>query len=436
MDMATVTVMATDRLRRSERRGRRLMNGPETDRKKLAHYVLIGAVTLLAALAAFTNALGSVTKVSHPNVAVRFDPSQPVALTALADESLLGADEQKARKDAVRYAKAAIAASPLSPAAVRVIGLAVADAKRPMIEKQLMVLSRKLSRRDLGAHLWWIEYHVGLGQAAEALRSYDLALRTSMAARTLLLPILYSALADRQLQDELVPYLKSERSWVPELIIFATATGRSSTRLVRPLVESGSYPRTTEFSRLARQMMENLLANGDFEGVERVYGALPVDRRQLVQASFSKGSVDQQYVPVSWDLSGRATTGAELEVADIEGAVPQYKIRAFTGPGGVKTAARKLLFLKPGRYQLASTASVILSAPQQEVKWVLTCVSMTGDTPVLEHTLVFGQKKNSVPSTFEIPSGCPAQWLQLQMSAEGDVSGLEILVNFIDLKRI
>ena len=434
--MATVTVMATDRRRKTKREPRSWLDSLTIDRATLARYALIGLVSVIAAGAAFANALGAVTKASHPEVAIRFDSRQPAALAALADESLLRADKPKAREDAVGYARAALAASPLSPAAVRIIALATADPKRPLAEKQLMALSRKLSRRDLGAHLWWIEYHVGLGQAGEALKSYDLALRTSMAARSLLLPILYTALENPQIQDGLVPYLKAERSWVPELIIYATATGRSAARLVRPLVQSGNYPRTAEFSRLARQTMENLIASGDFVDVERIYAALPTDPGLLVQAGFSKASADQQYVPVSWELSGLSTSGAELEVIEGEDGRTQSRIRAFTGPGGVTTTARKLLFLKPGRYQLASTASVTLSAPQQDAKWVLTCASKAGGTPLLSHPLIAGQTRNSAPSSFEIQGNCPAQWLQLQMSAEGDISGSEILVNFIDLKRL
>lgn len=432
MAMGTVTAMV--RLRKNSRNRQTFLSRVSKDRRTISRYVLVGGVSLLVAVGAFANALGNVTKVSHPAVALRYDGSQVTALTAVADESLLKASQPNARWKAKRYAVEAVRASPLAPAALRILGLAVADAKRPLEERPLLELSRKLSRRDFGAHLWWIEYHVGKGQEKEALQSYDLALRTSIPARSILIPVLYSALQNREIQGELVPYLREKRAWVPELVIYATASGRSVSRLVWPLVASGNYPRSEEFSRLARQTMENLLANGDVSGVQRIYAVLPrADRSLLVQAKFSKAAADEQFIPVAWDLNGSSTAGAEMEGSESPGGQTKYMLRAFAGSGESDTVARKLLFLKPGKYRFASTASVTVTAPQQVAKWVLICIAKS-DIPLLSHDLLANQKPTSEASGFDIPVGCPAQILNLQMAAEGGLSGAEILVNLVDIK--
>ncbi len=434
--MVTVMVMVTAmvRLRKNRRHRQSFLSPVPKERATIVRYVLIVGVTFLITFGAFANALSNVTKVSHPAVALRFNGSQPAALTALADENLINASQPKALNAAVRYATEAVRVSPLAPAALRILGLTSADARWPLAERPLLALSRKLSRRDLGTHLWWIEYYVGKGQAKETLQNYDLALRTSIPARSILLPVLYSALEYPEIQSELVHYLKEERAWVPELIIYATGSAHSVSRLVKPLVASGSYPRTEEFSHLARQTMENLIANGDFSGVEKVYAALPnADRNLLVQAKFSKEAANDQHIPVAWDLNGSSTAGAEMDGGQGSTGQSKYSLRAFAGAGESDTVARKLLFLKPGKYRFASTATVTLAAPQQEAAWVLSCIT-TSDVPLLSHNLVANQKPTPDTSDFQVPIGCPAQTLTLHLAAEGGMSGTEILVNLVDIK--
>lgn len=421
------------RPRKNSRRERSLFSFTTIDRASVTRYALLGGLTLLVAAGAFANALGNVTKISHPVVALRFDGSQPAALTALADESLLDASRPEARRAAERYARDAVRVSPLAPGALRILGLATADVRRPLAEMPLLAMSQRLSRRDLGAHLWWIEYYVGKGQAKKALQSYDLALRTSIPARSILLPVLYSALENPEIQSELVPYFREERAWVPELLIYATANGRNVSRLVRPLIASGTYPKSDEFSRLARQTMENLLANGNVQGVERVYAALPqADPALLVKPKLSRQAADDRHIPVAWDLNGSSTAGAELEGRDITAGEPRYTLRAFVGSGESDIVARKLLFLKPGNYRFSSTASVTLAAPQQEVTWVISCIAQPNGA-LLSHQLVADQKPVSRTSSFDVPEACPAQILKLQMAAEGGLSGMEILIDSLDI---
>jgi hypothetical protein len=401
------------------------------DRSTLVRNVGLAVATLVLAYAAFASALAGVVKISHPSVALNFDANQPTALAVLADEALLQTDDRTAPDRAAEQARAALRSLALSPAALRILGLTNGERAGAGQTLALMDLSTRVSRHDFGAQLWWIEHQVGQGNAARALEHYDIAMRINQSARTLLIPVLFAALDDAQIQRDIVPYVRAGSPWVQELIVHATAPGRDPSSLVEPLLRAGAYVKSTEFGRLARQTMEGLLAAGKVDAVQRLYGVLPgSDPSLLERADFNKASMQEQFIPVAWDLSASSTAGSALEKSG-----GRYVLRAFVGGGEHGTVARKLMFLKPGSYAFSTRAEIVSTASRQMAVWQIVCMKMAQREVVWKADALPG-KATSLAQPLVIQPDCPAQSVELDLQAGEGLAGLELIVRSIEFRKL
>lgn len=437
MAMAMGTGMATARRRRTSRRASpspvAVLKG--MDRQALMWRAAIAVGTLVLAYAAFASALGGVAKVSHPAVALSFDKGQPTALAVLADEALLRTDNSAAPKLAEVRARRALRSLALSPAALRILGLTDSGMAGTDRSLALMNLSTRVSRRDFGAQVWWIEHRVAQGNVTKALEHYDVAMRTNASARTLLIPVLFKALENPEIQNRVARYFYAGNPWALDFIAYSTDKGRDPTNIVEPILNSDDFIKSSEFKHLVHLIMEGLISAGNAVDTQRVYLSLPgSDPSILLSAGFSEAAMREEYIPVAWDLSAYSTAGAVFERSSGKG-FGALSLRAFVGEGDYGIVARKLMFLRPGRYAFSTVAETVTAAPQQAARWQVSCIAK-GQRQIIWQADALPVKKALQFNDLEISPNCQAQSLELELQAGDGVSGLEMIVHSLQFKQL
>lgn len=437
MAMVMDTGMATARRRKTSRRASpspvAVLKG--MDRQVLVRRAALAVGTLVLAYAAFASALGGVAKVSHPAVAISFDKRQPTALAVLADEALLQTGNPAAPKLAAVRARAALRSLALSPAALRILGLTDSGKAGTGRSLALMDLSTRVSRHDFGAQLWWIEHQVAQGNVTKALEHYDVAMRANASARTLLIPVLFTALDDPEIQNRVARYFHDGNPWVLDFIAYSTDKDRDPTNIVETILKSGDFVKSSDFIHLVHLILEGLISAGNAVDAQRLYLSLPgSDPSILRNAVFSEAAMREEYIPVAWDLSAYSTAGAAFE-RSFEKGVGAISLRAFVGEGDRGIVARRILFLKPGRYAFSTVAEIVAAASQQAARWQVVCIAK-GRRQVIWQADALPAKVPRQFDNLEITPNCQAQSLELELQAGDGVSGLEMIVHSLQFKQL
>ncbi len=156
---------------------------------------ILAATTYLAWLS-FIHAVASITWRQNPDTALYYVPDHPLALSRKADELFAQRQDPATLAKVEAMAKQSLRGGALNPVAIRLLGY-VADARGDTKKaRHLMLLSQKVSRRDLGTQLWLIEDAVARDDKRAALNHYDIAMRATPSSFPILFPTLTGALGD------------------------------------------------------------------------------------------------------------------------------------------------------------------------------------------------------------------------------------------------
>ena len=143
-----------------------------------------------------------------------------------AREQLQAAPESSANQnEAHRLAVAALLREPTAVSGAATLGL-LAELRGDLVAaRRDFGFAQRLSRRDLSSELWLIEDAVRRGDVAEALRHYDIALRTQAGATDILYPVLARASVDPAIMPLLADRLLARPPWTDSFVVFlANAT--------------------------------------------------------------------------------------------------------------------------------------------------------------------------------------------------------------------
>ena len=182
--------------------------------KLVAWFSIVGYIAWLS----FIHAVANITWQQNPDMALRFVPDHPLALSRKADELFAEKQDPATLAKVEAMAKQSLRGGALNPVAIRLLGY-VADVRGDQKKaRELMLLSQKVSRRDFGTQLWLIEDAVARGDKKQALYHYDIALRTTPSSFPILLPTLVGALDDPEVRSGLAPYVKAAPGWLPSFL--------------------------------------------------------------------------------------------------------------------------------------------------------------------------------------------------------------------------
>ncbi len=376
---------------------------------------LLGIASLLLAAVSFAAAGGTALANGSPDLALRLAPGNPAALVAKADAIMLAAPVTGAA-DASALATAAARAQPLNPRALRILGYA-ADLKGRLGQAaRLIALSTRMSRRDVGAQLWLIEYSVRVGDVDGALAHYDLALSTGTSSTNLLYQTLTNALAEPAVRRGLVRYLARRRPWLEDFLGYAIAHSAQPSAIGKLIVESPGFLADPAHAELGKRLVERSISDGDALTAQLVYLAAPEHTRaRLISPSFASRDRDWADGAVGWRLL-ETPDGAALLIAGGGGDGLQMHLQGASDT--LAKLAQRTLFLTPNSYVFGVQIRSTTFSNGGFVRFRLHCADF-GDMRELWSREVVQPGKLRVQ--FTVDSRCAMQVLEVEM-AGGDGS--------------
>lgn len=392
---------------------------PPTPRRLRSIVVLAGGVALLWITVAAT--LAQVGTRRAPALVLRAWPFAAGAMARAAEATLAQAGSAPDVLIAVRaQAAEALLREPVNVVAARVAGMAAVRADEQQSSRRLLAYAQHLSRRDLGTQVALIEQTSADNDIPAALHHFDTALRTGDTADQLLMPVLVTASRDAAISPPLATMLKRRPPWRLRFL-YRLITTRPWASTFAPLVTAARLDAHDLQERdLLARAAKGLVAEGKLADAARLY-VLGV--RAPIAMGIRDGNfvMDDRVAPFDWDISdepGLAAVEGRVDGAPFLGAL---SLNADAGRSG--TVARQLLLLTPGRYQLRFTVGDVGSTDRSSV----TLVCNSTDAPLAKVRFpATANRPRTIHTTFNIPAGCPGQWLAIHAATDIDAARSDV----------
>jgi hypothetical protein len=296
----------------------------------------------------------------------------------------------------------------------------------PRQAEALFYFSNSLSRRDVATQLWLIEDSVRRNDIPGALSHYDAALRSSPSSQQLLIPVLVNATSERGIVPPLATILRTRPPWRATYLDALIAGAPSPDNLVQLLMMIGR-PTSPEEEQLMARSINRLAEQNAFGPALRLYRRLAGDApagQLLRNGGFDRPNV---YPPLDWQLGDSGDISAEPRPAQRAGERQSLYVRAATDARG--QAARQLMLLSPGSYALSATSGRTGAPGPEGLSWQITCATAPNSQLLDQQATPAGPTAQTVRGEFRVPaSGCPAQWVSLQIVAGDQPGGTEAWV--------
>lgn len=304
---------------------------------------------------------------------------------------------------------------PTNVAAVRNLGLlAEASRDRPRAER-LFLFAKRLSRRDLATHLWFIEREVEQEDIEGALHQFDLALRSSRGAAQILFPILLNASQEPAVARSLAERLALRPMWWRPFAYELAYKGKSLEAV--SLITADLFEAAFGDDQVVlRVLLNRYIENGRIDLAWKLYQQLAkegsVSANLLQNGGFEQ---ENRWPPFDWDLVNGQGLAAHPETR--EGA-PGMALNVVSENGRGGSVAKQLLRLGPGKYSLEGMADNSAA----RLALVVACAAK-GSPSLLEAEAPRRGFKGKFRVNFSVPDGCDFQWLTLNVESrlEDDV---------------
>jgi hypothetical protein len=381
----------------------------------------------------FIHAVANITWQQNPDMALRFVPDHPLALSRKADELFAAKQDPATLAKVEAMAKQSLRGGALNPVAIRLLGY-VADVRGDRKKaRELMLLSQKVSRRDFGTQLWLIEDAVARNDKKQALYHYDIAMRTTPSSFPVLFPTLAGALSDPEVRAGLVPFVNKGPEWLLSFLSYANGNLENPVYLADVLIKSGRLPDRPEYTAQSNYLLNALALRGQFRTFELYYNHLPnASAKSLSIASLTKETVNIVYPAAGWQLTESPSIGGAFSEPDKSG---KFTLSTFAGSGERGELMRKYLFLNPGSYGFSAQYEAQQTAPDSEIRWDLTCVSQKAPTSKWFINKAVMSGKTGDFKTFTLTTDCPHQLLTLQLAGGSGQLGAEFILRSVDIIR-
>lgn len=376
--------------------------------------ILFACLAILATYLSLTVYAGSVITKADPATALKLAPFNSSAQANWIDDRILaGGTGSELRAVAER----AVRRDPLNTAAWRVLGLIEASSGNPELALRIVSFANFLSRRDGVANLWLIERYLQQNDLDNALKHYDYALRSSLRTREQLLPRLVEATAEAQTIRPIADVLLASPDWAQDFFAAMNnlaPSGDNAAELIKILKTegfSGSFA-------LPRYLPQRFAGMNDVEAAGKIYrllgGGIPSSGRlDFVQ--------EDPMQPFDWEL----TNDQPLEAIALHdrGDAAQSILAINAEPDQVKSAAKRMLELKPGGYALGTASVAVEGVAPEYVAWRVTC---NDGGAVLAEVRLAAPSRSRQTMTFDVPANCPAQWLNLIVATRSNPGAAQL----------
>jgi hypothetical protein len=384
----------------------------------------------------FQSVLAHFLRLKDPELALRYEVDNPVALASRA-EGLLSQAVLKQKQTtqieliASRMAVRSLAQQAINATALRVLG-SVDDARGRRDEaKKFMQLSEGISRREISTQLWLIESSVRDDNVSAALAHYDLSLRTTPQIYEFLFPKLSEALADREIQTAFVQYIKRRPPWLEDFLTYAVGQGGRPQDIAATILLAGPLPNSKTAQELDSRLIERLVATNALDLVEPYFLSLRGGHKYILRSlAFDKFSTDNRFSPVTWKITETATQGGSF----VAGAAADTRVfKGYSAPGARGIVLRKLLFLHPATYTLIVKRTVELHAPESSAQWQIRCSNDPTGMPLLTLQDDFARPSLKTHVAFTVPTNCRSQYAELSLGGGTGSAELALIIESLQL---
>jgi hypothetical protein len=389
------------------------------------------AIAVGLAWLSISTGVAGIARAVNPALALKFSSNDARAKATLADDLIKkGGDANRAR--AITLAQQSISRDATGAVAMRVLGFT----SPPSLEAKRVFYAAKLSKRDPATQLWLIDDAVNRGDPRAALVHYDAALRTTASAPQILFPILARASEDATLVPDITKTLARQPGWANSFLYELVNSAPSADHLVT--IFAGVKRAGTKIDpRLGQNLIDRTIRDKRFDLARQAYsiagGADAATVGRGVQdGNFSGGT---GWAPFDWVYSTDTAIVAERVAGDAAGKDMRLSIRA--DGDATADAARQLLTLSPGIYQLSALAGDPPEDGNGRIFWTIGCAASEGVILTEIPIAAAGPARQAHGGSFTIPAGnCSAQWLSLAVRTEAGADGFETWVDNVSVKRV
>jgi hypothetical protein len=420
-------------------RGRRRRRGQRRwalSRSTLFRLLLVVPFVAAAGWLSIKVSGSNILRLDRPDLALTFQPADARARAKASEQIFLSAQGRpperprpltQAQLAAIeQLARDALRRDPTVVMAWRMLGLAAVARNQPARGAGMFHFAGALSKRDFPTQLYLIEERVQQDDIAGALRQYDVTLRTSGASHEILLPILVSAIANEGIVQPLAALLNSMPPWRRAFMARLAGGAPDPEGLVQLIQLIHGSASADEKVQIATAM-QGMIDRRQFASAMRVYQLLAAadSRGQLVR----NGGFDRPnpYPPLDWQLLSGVDVGSEQQGGRV-------RIHAASGSGGL--AARQLLLLAPGNYEISADAGATDDARAARVTWTVQCANNEQGLMLLEQDLPALSGRIRARASFSVPAGCGGQWLRLNIRPDFDPGGVAAWIDSVALRRV
>ena len=363
------------------------------------------------------NGIAAYARDDLPQLALAVAPSDARALTTQAAQLLVTGTRLDDPR-VVILARAAVARDATLGTPYRILGFAHEAEGDLSAADRLVGYAGKLSRRDLAVQLWLINRAVSRNDVPGALEHFDIALRTSDVAPTILFPILANAVSEPEVVRALAPRLATAR-WTQSFVSSAIDSGPSLSGMV--MLAQAMNRQHTPFPpetirQLANRMVETRTYTllGQFRAITP---ARPAEGQAVSDPTFNHPVNVPSF---DWVL-GEDSLAIVARVSDGgQGSGMTFELAEAT----IGTQlARQLQTLAPGRYRLSITGASNIADAAQSPVWTVACAEATKQLALLE--MPTGRVSTIRQIVFDVPQhNCAAQLLVLSTRPTSTIGGL------------
>ncbi len=392
-------------------------------------FVVILAITLALAAAVLSvqKAVVQVFASTAPALALRLSPHDAKATRRQFDLDVLanGTGLPRDPVGAARAARAAIAHEPLDAGVARMLAMSESPTRQTAIAP-LMHVAERISRRDLLNQLWLVEDAVTRGDIGGALVHYDRALSVHPEAGAQLFPILTAAIAQPDIRQALVPYLRADRPWAISFLVHAAQHADDPTRVAQTYLQYGGDRAAAKHRALGPLILSRLVALRHYPAAYAFARRLTPNPAALTRAGLSRATFDQRFAPFVWTID----PGVD---ADITYAPDQGVAIELDSAKRVVALTRDMM-LAAGRWRFAQGVDYSTLAGRPLLSWTATCLG-ADDRRIWSYDTNQLDRHHDVPPVLTVPAGCGPVRLELSVGS-GPADDARVTIRDVSLERM
>lgn len=396
-------------------------------RLRLASRLALGAVVLIVGFFSVGTTLANVVVKLDPAQAYRLSPADGRIAALLASARFTQGQDADPNGRLSSLAQNALFAEATATDALVVLAFQAQLRGETAKSDRLFEYSARLSRRELSPQLWGIEDAAERGDIEDALRHYDIALRTSRTARGMLYPVLVSALEEPEIRRRLLEVLRKQPDWRQNFVLYAGTSGVAPAATAQLFAE-GRRINLVISDAINSQLVDTLVRGGEFDQAWAYYTTFRPDAERSRARPLDGDLGEDGRSAFDWKPGDDPALSASI-LRDGDQSVLDFSVP--TGFGGV--LLEQTQFMRPGRYTLRGKISDLDLDTRSTPYWSLTCLGGTE----IGRQAVSGSNEGEwlrFTGTFTVPDSCRTQTLKLVLRPSNKVGGLDGRVAEVSLQ--